>query len=162
MKELFIGSFIDLKKSLRKYLVFELIYLLLTSLIFVPLFSYLFNRLFLFMGSSFYLNLDILRIALDLKGIAGMLVIIIIAALLVFYELFVLILISHKRYMQKDVMISEAAVTAVRATPRIFGLGALYLIPFLILMIPFVDLPISPMLPGRLEIPRFITDRIFD
>jgi len=162
MKELFISSLIDLKKSFRKYLVFELIYLLLTSFIFVPLFSYLFNRLFLFMGSNFYLNQDIFRLALDYRGLAGLLILIVIAALLVFHEICVLIIISHKRYLQKEILISEAIITAIKAMPRILGLGTLYLIPFFIMMIPFVDLPITPILTDRLEIPRFITDRIFD
>lgn len=162
MFDLLLNSIKDFKGSYKRYIVFEILYLLLTSFIFVPLISYIFNRLIIAMGSSFFLNKDIFKIALSYKGIIGLIIIAMIAVIAIFIELGTLIVISQKRFFSKDILISEAIVTCLMAIPKILFFGVLELVFFLLLLIPFIDTPISPVLVEGLILPISVRDAIFN
>ena len=161
MKELLISSFLDFKKSYRQYLVFEFLYFLVTGFLFVPLLSYIFNRLIIIMGSSFYLNNDVFKIMLDYKGVAGIFFIAVLAVMFIFLEIGVLIIISHRKYLNRDIFITEAIITTIRKIPKIFGIGMLHLVIMFLLIIPFVNVPVSPALVSDVQIPPFIREGIF-
>ena len=86
MISLLLNSFKDFKKTYKKYIVFEFIYMLMTSFIFVPLIAYIFNRLLMALGSNVLLNKEVFKIVLNYRGIAGLLIIASISVIVIFVE----------------------------------------------------------------------------
>lgn len=162
MISLLLNSFKDFKRTYKKYLLFEVIYMLMTGFIFVPLIAYIFNRLLMALGSNVLLNKEVFKIVLSYRGIAGLLTIASIAVIIIFIEFGVLIVISQKKFFSKDILISEAVVTTIKSVPKILGFGMLHLIFILLFLMPFIDSPLSPALIDRIEKPLFIKEAIFE
>ncbi|OEF97374.1 glycerophosphoryl diester phosphodiesterase membrane domain-containing protein [Desulfuribacillus alkaliarsenatis] len=162
MLSLLASSYKDFKYTYKKYIVFEFIYLLLTSFLFVPLIAYIFNRALIAMGSSSLLNSDVFKIVLSIEGVIGLLVIGLIAVTVIFIEFGVLIVIANQQYLKKSVSIIEAVITTVKYIPKILRISVLQLILFLVILIPFIDLSLSPTLMEGIEMPAFLMDQIVD
>lgn len=161
MFSLLIDSWKDFKSTYNKYLIFEFIYLIITSFIFVPMIAFLFNRVLMAMGSSALLNMDIFKIVLNYRGLAGLIFLSALSVVIIFIEFGVLIIISQKRYVNEDILILEAVLTTIKNIPRLFGLGILQLTLLLLFIIPLLDLPlISSMV--SIHIPSYMMNRIFD
>ncbi|WP_226036840.1 glycerophosphoryl diester phosphodiesterase membrane domain-containing protein [Aquibacillus saliphilus] len=160
MIEIIKNSYEDFKASYKKYLSFELIYMLLASFIFVPLISLIFNRMLKIMGTGTLLNADVYKIASSYTGIIGMLLISFLAVVILYIEFGVMIIIAQKRYFDRNILVSEALVTTIRKLPKLLGFGFLQLIPILLLITPFID---SSTLPVLLDfnIPIFLTSEVY-
>ncbi|MFD1040279.1 glycerophosphoryl diester phosphodiesterase membrane domain-containing protein [Virgibacillus byunsanensis] len=160
MFELFRNSLQDFKVSYKKYLSFELLYMLLASFIFVPVISYMFNRMLTIMGTGSLLNTDIYKIGLSYTGVLGMLVISFFAVVVLFIEFGVIIIMAQKRYFHENILVSEAFVTTLRRLPKLLGFGIFQLIFILLLVIPFID---SSTLPQFLDfnIPIILTNMLY-
>ncbi|RXZ76712.1 glycerophosphodiester phosphodiesterase [Paenibacillaceae bacterium] len=162
MMRLFKQSLLDFRRTYKKQLIFEYIFMLATSFIFVPINSYIFNRVVHAFGTGSLLNGDVYKIVLSYKGIAGLLGISLIAVLVLFIEFGVLIIISQKKYFGKDVLISDALITTLRRTPIIFGFGMLQLMIFLLFLIPFIESPLSSSLLSYFNVPIFFNSQLHD
>ncbi len=162
MYELIRLSLKDFRAEYKKYLVFEYLYLLLTGVLFVPLLGNLFNRVLRAIGASALLNTDVFRIILDWRGILGVLVVGVVAVIFVFIEFGVLIVISHKAHFGQRAALGEALLTVLRRVPGIIGFGTLHLLLFLLFLVPFVEIPLMPILTGDLNVPAFVFRRIAD
>lgn len=130
------------KNTYKKLLVFQLVYMALTSFIFVPSIAYIFNRILWSMGSESLLNKEVLKIGLRYEGILGIIIICVIIVVVMFIEFGVIIIISQKRYYNQDVSISDSIITTFVKTPKLFSFGILQLVLLFILIIPLIDSPL--------------------
>ncbi|MFU0800278.1 MAG: glycerophosphodiester phosphodiesterase [Xylanivirga thermophila] len=162
MFQLIKSSFKDFTVNLRKYIIFEGIYKALTSVLFIPLISYIFHFAMRTIGSRSLLNKQIFKIGLNYKGFVGLIVILIISTIFIFIEYGSLIVISQKNFFKKNVSIADAFLTCIAKIPRIFNFGMIKLILLVILIIPFIEAPVTARLIENIAIPKFVMDAIFE
>lgn len=145
MQELFKNSFGDFKRSYGKYLSFELMFSLLASGIFAPFLTYVFNRLLIiFRNSPALLNNEVLSFGFSFKGFVVLFLIGLFAVSILFVELGVIVIISHKSFFRKRIYISQAVNTAISKLPKLIGLGLFQLFFLLLLIFPWVDSTTMP------------------
>lgn len=162
MLQLFGRSIRDFRASYKKHLLFEYLFMLLTSFVFVPIMSYMFNRIIRMVGSGFVLNDEVYKVGLSYTGIIGLIAISLAAVIVLFIEFGVIITIAQKNYFGKEVLISDAVVTTLRKTPKIFGFGIIQLLFFLLFLVPFIDSPLSSSFYAFFNVPIFFNTRILD
>lgn len=162
MLQLFGRSIRDFRASYKKHLLFEYLFMLLTSFVFVPIISYMFNRIIRMVGSGFVLNDEVYKVGLSYTGIIGLIAIGLAAVIVLFIEFGVIITIAQKNYFGKEVLISDAVVTTLRKTPKIFGFGIIQLLFFLLFLVPFIDSPLSSSFYAFFNVPIFFNTRILD
>lgn len=159
---LLINSLLDFRTTYKKHLTFEFLYMFITSLVFIPILAYISNKMIRAMGASSLLNSEVFKIGLSYSGLIGMITICFLAVFIMFIEFGVIIILSHKKYFNKQMVISDAFITTIRKTPKLFGLGLLQLMLFLLFIIPFVDSSLSSAVFEGINIPIFLTSRIYD
>ncbi|RUS47389.1 glycerophosphodiester phosphodiesterase [Cohnella sp. AR92] len=145
-----------------KLLLFELLYMLVTSAFIIPIITFLFNRILRVLGSGSLLNGEVYRIGMSYEGLTGLTLIGLVASFALLIELFVLIVMVQQRYFGKDIAIADAIWTALRKTPRLLGFGVFQLMVLLLLLIPFVDSPLSASFYALFNAPIFIQHHILD
>ncbi|MBU5591143.1 glycerophosphodiester phosphodiesterase [Clostridium sp. MSJ-4] len=154
-------SYKDFKKDFIKYMCFESIFKVVTSFVLMPLMVYIFHRIIKSLGEYSLSNAQIFKIGLSAKGMAGLIVLTLLATIIVFIEFGVLILISQKRHYGKSISITGAVMNTVVKTPRIIGFGSLLLSLYLLFLMPFSEFNISSSLISSIKIPKFIEEEIF-
>lgn len=142
----FLDNARSFRRTYRQYLLFESVYLLLTSLAFVPFLAWVFDRILRATGSRYLLNSDVLQFAMDYRGLAGFVLIGILLVLIIFLEFGVIILIAQKTYFNKSISIFEALITTICRIPKIIGVGFVYLFLILVMMSPFIKSPTTDFL----------------
>lgn len=160
MLQLFVRSIQDFRRTFKKHLLFEYLFMLLTSFVFIPLMSYIFNRIIRTLGSGSMLNGEVFKIGLSYTGILGLIAICMVAVIVLFIEFGVVITIAQKNYFGTDVLISDAVLTTLRKTPRLFGLGVIPLLFFLFMLIPFIESPISLTFFSQINVPIFFNNQL--
>ncbi len=150
----------DFRTLYPKLLLFEFFYMLLTSMIVIPMITFIFNRVLMVVGSGSLLNGEVYQIGSSYKGVIGLLLIGLVASLALFIELCVLIVIIQQRYFGKEITVSDAFVTTLRQTPRLFGFGIIQLLVFLIVLIPFIDTPLSASFYALFNFPIFFQSKV--
>lgn len=150
------NSIEDFKLSYKCFLLFELLFLALASFAFVPMFSFIFNQIIKMNGADMLINAEVYQAGLTYSGAFGMLLIGIIAVILLFFELGVLLIIAQKNYFQQRVFVVEAIITAVRKLPKLLGIGIFFLVPLVLLLSPFIDIPGLPALID-FNLPIYVT-----
>lgn len=162
MLSMLINSFRDFKTTYKKYLLFELIHTIITSFLFVPLISYIVGRMLVKMGSRSLINKDVFKTALSYEGILGVIMVSILFITFIFIEYGILIIISQKRYFQKEISILNSFVTVLKKIPKMLSIGILPLVILLLFLTPFIELPISSVLAKDLNVPLYVKRRILD
>ena len=162
MLEFIRESFKDFKADIKKYIVFEGIYTVITSVIFIPLISYIFHLAVRGVGSPSLLNRQIFKIGLNYKGIIGLIIILILSTVVVFIEYGTLIVISQKKYFGKEVSIADAFCTSVNNVPKIFNFGMIRLTLLFLLIIPFLEIPLPSKMAKQIVVPKFVMEAILD
>lgn len=155
-----VASFKNIKENYKLYLNFGLIYFLMASIIFVPFLSYFLNRLFLSVEGGVLLNLDVFKIVLtrrSLAGVSGMMILFILALLVL---LGTYLIIAQKKLFNEEILVTEAMLTAMRAVPRLIGFEFLYLLLFIILLIPLVELQTNPLVRRFIEVPPTLIENL--
>ncbi|MBD3922001.1 glycerophosphodiester phosphodiesterase [Paenibacillus sp. PR3] len=156
MLKLLSRSIRDFRAAYPKLLFFEYLYMLLTSVIIVPIITLIFNRVLTVIGSGSLMNEDIAQLGLNWKGMLGLTAIGLIASFAVFIELCVLVVIVQQRLWGNRVAIADALLTALRQTPRLLGFGTVQLLVLLLVLIPFVDSPMSESFYALFNVPVFL------
>jgi len=156
MLKLLSRSIRDFRAAYPKLLLFEYIYMLLTSVIIVPIITLIFNRVLTVIGSGSLMNEDIVQLGLNWKGMLGLIAIGLIASFAVFIELCVLVVLIQQRLWGKRVAIADAVLTALHQTPRLLGFGTVQLFVLLLILIPFVDSPMSESFYALFNVPVFL------
>ncbi|WP_141504325.1 glycerophosphodiester phosphodiesterase [Paenibacillus luteus] len=160
MLQLFGRSIRDFRDTYKKHLLFEYLFMLLTSFVIVPIISFIFNRILRVVGSGSVLNGDVFKIGLSYTGVAGLLAICLVAMFVLFIEFGVVITIAQQHYFGKDILIADALVTTLRHTPKLFGFGIIQLLFFLLFLVPFIDSPLSTSLYAQFNAPIFFNSRV--
>ncbi|MBS4539513.1 glycerophosphoryl diester phosphodiesterase membrane domain-containing protein [Clostridium sp. D2Q-11] len=156
------NSLEDFSKLYKKYILFELIFMIVSSFLFVPLISYIYSRILISMGSRSLINNDILKIVLSYEGIIGLLIVAILSVTFIFIEFGVLIIISQKEYFEKEISILNSFITILKKVPKILSIEILPLTILLLLLIPFIDLPMSSELVQDVDLQYYIRRKIID
>lgn len=154
------GSIRNMKENYKLYLNFGLFYFLLASIIFVPLLSYFLNRVLLSVEGGVLLNLDVFKIVLTRRGLFSVLGMLVLFIFSLFVLLGTYLIIAQKKLFQEDIMVSEAMLTAIRAIPRLIGFEFLYLLLFIILLLPLVELQTNPLVRRFIEVPSSLIENI--
>ncbi|HTG67791.1 MAG TPA: glycerophosphoryl diester phosphodiesterase membrane domain-containing protein, partial [Candidatus Udaeobacter sp.] len=128
MLQLFERSIRDFRNTYKKHLLFEYLFMLLTSSVIMPIISFIFNRIIRAVGSGSVLNGEVYQVGLSYTGAAGLIAIGLVAVLALFIEFGVLITIAQQHYFGKEVLISDAVLTTLRQTPKLFGFGIIQLL----------------------------------
>lgn len=152
----------DFRALYKKLLVFEYLFMLLTSFVILPLLNYIFNKVMQVLGTGSLLNNDVYRLGYSYEGVSGLIAIGVIASFVLFIEFGVVITISQKHYFAQKVLIADALWTTLRRTPRLFGFGLVQLVFFLLVLIPFVDSPLSAAFYRLFNVPIFLDTRVFN
>lgn len=160
MFQLFGKSIRDFRDTYKKHLIFEYLFMLLTSFVVIPIISFIFNRIIRVVGSGSLLNGEVYKVGLSYTGAAGLIAICLVAVLVMFIEFGVVITIAQQHYFGKDVLIVDAVLTTLRQTPKLFGLGIIQLLFFLLFLVPFIDSPLSSSLYAQFNVPIFFNSRI--
>ncbi|CAM4215206.1 glycerophosphoryl diester phosphodiesterase [Paenibacillus endophyticus] len=150
----------DFRDTYKKHLVFEYLFMLLTSFVIIPIISFIFNRIIRVVGSGSVLNGEFYKIGLSYAGVGGLIAICFVAMLVLFIEFGVIITIAQQHYFGKKVLISDALLTTLRQTPKLFGFGIIQLVFFLLIIFPFIDSPLSSSLYAQFNVPIFFNSRI--
>ncbi|WP_372630591.1 glycerophosphoryl diester phosphodiesterase membrane domain-containing protein [Cohnella sp.] len=145
-----------------KLLIFEMFYMLVTSAVVIPMITYVFNRILRVVGSGSLLNAEVYRIGVSYEGVGGLFLIGLFASYALLIELFVLIVLVQQRYFGKEIAIADALTIALRKTPRLLGFGAFQLMMLLLLLIPFVDSPLSASFYALFNVPIFLNHYVLD
>lgn len=152
----------DFRALYKKLLVFEYLFMLLTSFVILPLLNYIFNKVMSVLGTGSLLNNDVYRLGYSYEGVSGLIVIGVIASFVLFIEFGVVITIAQKHYFGRQVLIADSLWTTLGRTPRLFGFGLVQLVFFLLVLIPFVDSPLSAAFYRLFNVPIFLDTRVFN
>lgn len=152
----------DFRASYPKLLLFEYLYMLLTSIVVIPVNAFIFNRILTVIGSGSLLNGEIYRLGLTFEGILGLILIGLVASFALFIEICVLILLVQQRLIGKEIAISDALLTTLRQTPRLFGFGIVQLFVLMLVLIPFIDSPLSASFYALFNFPIFLQNNVLD
>lgn len=150
----------DFRASYPKLLLFEYLYMLLTSFVIIPVITLIFNRVLTVVGSGSLLNGEVYRLGRSYEGVAGLVMIGLVASFALFIELCVLIILVQQRYFGKKTAIADALLTTLRQTPRLFGFGIVQLIVFMLVLIPFIDSPLSASFYALFNVPIFLHSKV--
>ncbi|WP_419872321.1 glycerophosphoryl diester phosphodiesterase membrane domain-containing protein [Candidatus Pristimantibacillus sp. PTI5] len=151
----------DFRDTYKKHLIFEYLFMLMTSFVIIPIISFIFNRIIRIVGSGSVLNGEFYKIGLSYAGVGGLIAICLVAMLVLFIEFGVVITIAQQHYFGKNVLISDAVLTTLHQTPKLFGFGFIQLMFFLLFLVPFIDSPLSSSLFAQFNVPIFFNSRIW-
>lgn len=151
----------DFRDTYKKHLIFEYLFMLMTSFVIIPIISFIFNRIIRIVGSGSVLNGEFYKIGLSYAGVGGLIAICLVAMLVLFIEFGVVITIAQQHYFGKNVLISDAVLTTLRQTPKLFGFGFIQLMFFLLFLVPVIDSPLSSSLFAQFNVPIFFNSRIW-
>lgn len=152
----------DFRKYSAKLLLFQLIYMLVTSVVILPVTSLLFHRVLRVVGSGSLLNGEVYRIGLSYKGLVGLTLIGLVASFTLLIQLLVLIVLIQQRIFGKEIAISDAVLTVLRKMPKLLGFGVFQLLLLLLLLIPFIDSPLSASFYALFNVPIFLNNKVLD
>lgn len=152
----------DFRASYKKLLLFEYLYMLLTSFVIIPVITFIFNRVLTVVGSGSLLNSEVYQIGYTYEGVIGLIMIGLVASFALFIELCVLVIMVQQRYFAKEIAISDAFFTTLRQTPRLLGFGIVQLLFFLLILIPFIESPLSQSFYALFNVPIFLQNRVLD
>lgn len=155
-------SFDDFRASFKQLLIFEFLFMLLTSSILIPVLTFIFNRILTVIGSGSLLNSEVYELKGNLEHIVALLIIGVICSYAIFVELCVLVLIVQQRYFKKSITITDALFTTLKKSPRLFGFGFVQLMFFLLVLIPFIDSPLSKKFYSLFNFPIFFQKQVID
>lgn len=160
MFKLFSRSIRDFRAAYQKLLLFEYLFMLMTSVVILPIIALIFNRVMTVAGSGSLMNDEIVRLGLNWQSMTGLTAIGLVASFAVFIELCVLVVLVQQRFFGKEIAIADALLTALRQTPRLFGFGAVQLFVLLLVLIPFVDSPLSESFYALFNVPIFLQRKL--
>ncbi|WP_285397459.1 glycerophosphodiester phosphodiesterase [Lysinibacillus sp. fls2-241-R2A-57] len=148
------------KYAYRPFLLFELVYKLLTISVFIPLLSIIFNKLLAVGGFQAAANHDLLRFLFSKYGLLSVLVMVPIAIMLIYTEFTVLFYIAYYGIQEKRARIRPVLFKAISSLPGLWRVGVFGLALYLLLLFPLLDVNISGTLLPNMTVPNFITGEL--
>ena len=157
-----LNSFIDMKKSWRRYLFFGFLYLILTSYVLIPFLGFYLHRLLLMVSSGVLLDSNAFSVIFDIRGFIGFFIFSAIAVIFIFIEIGTLTILAYKLSLDKEVLVTESFLTSIYSVKRIIGIGIIYLMIFFFMLIPIINLQIKPQILKSIELPSLLIENIMD
>lgn len=148
------------RRTWQKHLAFSVLSLLVTSRLIVPFFSHLIHRLLIGSEAGVLLNRDVFTILLNPRGLLGLVLLMLLSALVIFIELATFLFIVQAGIDGKEVSVSSAVLTALKKLTRLLRLDVLAVGGGLVVLLPFLRLPVKPQLLGDLEPPAILLETI--
>lgn len=148
------------KYAYRPFLLFELVYKLLTIGVFIPLLSILFNKILAAGGFDAAANHDLLRFVFSRYGLLSVLLMAPIAMMLIYTEFAVLFYIAYYGIQEKRARIRPVLFKAISRLPGLWRIGVFGLALYLLLLFPLLDVNIGGSLLPNLTIPNFVTGEL--
>ena len=151
------ASFLTL---LPQLFLFELVFKILSVFFFVPAGKELIVMMLEITGDTSLYNYNMLRILLSLPGIAAIVLILCLSALLAYFEFSVILTGLYQGYRGKSFSLKDTVSSSVyslfslnfKSIPGLFIYG--------ILLLPFQNIYLIPSVMPHLEIPNFITGEL--
>ena len=162
MIKLILNSFLDMKKSWRRYLFFGFLYLILTSYVLIPFLGFYLHRLLLMVSSGVLLDSNAFSVIFDIRGFIGFFIFSAIAVIFIFIEIGTLTILAYKLSLDKEVLVTESFLTSIYSVKRIIGIGIIYLMIFFFMLIPIINLQIKPQILKSIELPSLLIENIMD
>lgn len=144
----------------RPFLLFELVYKLLTIGVFIPLLSILFNKILDVGGFNAAANHDLLRFVFSRYGLISLLLMAPIAMMLIYTEFAALVYIAYYGIQKKRARIRPVLFKAITRLPGLWRIGIFGLALYLLLLFPLLDAGIGGSLLPSVAIPNFITGEL--
>lgn len=148
------------KYAYRPFLLFELVYKLLTIGVFIPLLTILFNKILDVGGFNTAANHDLLRFVFSRYGLISLLLMAPIAIMLIYTELAVLVYIAYYGIQEKRARIRPVLLKAISRLPGLWRIGIFGLALYLLLLFPLLDAGIGGSLLPNVTIPNFVTGEL--
>lgn len=161
-RKLFKDTFKDFKKSFHLNIKFEAIYKVLTSFFLIPFMSICLNYFISLSGRKIITNNELIKFSTSLPGIAAFIVLLIICGISIILEIGTLIIIANNIYFKHKISLKEAFILAVNNVSKLFSLGSLRVILYIIFLVPLLGIGITSSLNTELKIPSFIVDWFFE
>lgn len=148
------------KYAYRPFLLFELVYKLLTIGVFIPLLTILFNKILDVGGFNAAANHDLLRFVFSRYGLISLLLMAPIAMMLIYTEFAALVYIAYYAIQEKRARIRPVLFKAISRLPGLWRIGIFGLALYLLLLFPLLDAGIGGSLLPSVTIPNFITGEL--
>lgn len=150
------STFKNFNYNIKSMLLFEITYKLLASFIFIPLNCYILSKSITGIGIFSITNNELIKFGFTLKGIIGILLIIIVSSIFMFIEISVLTYLASKSYKRKKASIIEASIYCTKLIPKTISL---YSIPFILIIniiSPITSVSLYNILIRNLSINSFL------
>lgn len=144
----------------RPFLLFELVYKLMTIGLFIPLLSVIFNKVLDIGGFDAAANHDLLRFVFSRYGLLSLILMAPVAMMLIYTEFAVLIYIAYYGMQGKRARIRAVLLKALSRLPSLWRIGVFGLSLYLLLLVPLLDVGFGPSLLPNVTIPNFITGEL--
>lgn len=149
------------KSSFEEALLFESIYKVVTSFVFIPFLIYIFNSILVAIGFRDISNNQLISFGFSINGIIGILLISIFSMVLIFIEVGVIIIISKEKYFHRKVGIIDTLGSTLSKLPKILGFGTIFIIGFMLLIIPYEALNFGWSNSYNIQVPKFLMNTIY-
>jgi len=143
----------DFSRIWKPVLLFEAIYRTAAGALSAPALAFVLNRFLLAAGKGQALNGDLFRVVLSMNGLLLLAAAAFAGGLLLFLEIGTVIVIAQQRLFGRRAPVSGAFAAAVRAVPRLLGLGLIFWLFVLFVFSPWIDTPLFKTIFENLNVP---------
>ncbi|UHA75080.1 glycerophosphodiester phosphodiesterase [Paenibacillus sp. 481] len=148
------------KHAYRPFLLFELVYKLLTLGLFIPFMSLIFNKMLDLGGYNTVANHDLLRFIFSKYGLLSLILMAPVAVMLIYVEFAVLIYIAYYGAKGQTVRIRPVLLKAMSRLSGLWRIGVFGLTMYLLLLFPMLSAGFGSSLLPNIVIPNFITGEL--
>lgn len=150
VRSVFLSSFVPL-------LLFEIIFKLLSLLLLIPAGKKIISMMMDIRGDSMLFNYQMLKLIFSFPGIAAIVLILCLSALISYFEFSVIIIKLSDSFHGKKYSLSETMRRSAVTFMPLSGLGMIGFFIYSILLLPFEAVYIAPSVMPHVQIPNFIT-----
>lgn len=160
--QLYTKSISDLWLYKKQFALYQLLTKSITLILLLPLMGFVLNNLMVNRGYGALTNGLVTKFLLSPQGLLSLLFIFIMASLVVLLELGGLIILSANTYFHRKVSISHILITCLKKTPKMLGVGGLFVVLLFMVLSPWLDLGLNTSIIAQLKIPGFILAHIYN
>lgn len=143
--------------SLPSLLLFEIVFKLLSLFLFVPAGKKIIAMMMDIRGDSMLFNYQMLKLVFSLPGIAAIVLILCLSALVSYFEFSVIIIKLSDSFHGQNYTLSKTMRRSAVTFMPLSGLGIIGFFIYSILLLPFEAIYIAPSVMPHVQIPNFIT-----
>ncbi len=146
--------------NFKTLISFEILYKLASTLIFIPFFYFLFHQIVEVTGYHYLTFENVFSFLQNPFTILFLILLLVIVTFCTLIDVSTVIIILDCSYQKKKVSMKEAVILAGKKALQVFHFKNIFLIFFLLFLIPFLNIGISSSLISTISVPEFILDYI--